>query len=83
MECNNTVLSSALDLPPDIHEKVGQNIAKAQQKQQHDYNFCHLLPAFVAKNAKVCLKIKKEQIKKEGESLSNGQDHTQLKISPK
>ena len=81
MEGFNTVLSSTLDLRTDIHEKASQNITKAQQKQQHDYNFCHLLPAFVAKNAKVCLKIKKEQIKKEGESLSNGQDHTQL--SPK
>ena len=53
MEGFNAVLSSTLHLRRDIHEKAGQNIAKAQQKQQRDYNLRHSLLTSIGKNDKV------------------------------
>ena len=60
----NAVLSSTLDLRRDIHEKAGQNIAKAQQKQQLYYNLRHSLPTSVATNDKVWLKNQKRADRK-------------------
>ena len=38
------ILSSILDLWQEHHDQAGENIAKAQKKQQRDYNLRHSQP---------------------------------------
>ena len=44
MEVFNAILSSTLSLREEAHQEASKNIAKAQEKQQKDYNRRHTVP---------------------------------------
>ena len=60
------ILSSILDLRQEHHDQAGENIAKAQKKQQRDYNLRHSQPTTLSINDKVWLKNQKREDRKGG-----------------
>ena len=60
------ILSSTLDLRQEYHDQAGENITKAQKKQQRDYNLRHSQPTTLSINDKVWLKNQKREDRKGG-----------------
>ena len=66
MEVFNAILSSTLSLREEAHQEASKNIAKAQEKQQKDYNRRHTVPTSLKTKDKVWLKNQRRQERKGG-----------------
>ena len=66
MEVFNAILSSTLSLREEAHQEVSKNIARAQEKQQKDYNRRHAVPTSLKIKNKVWLKNQRRQDRKGG-----------------
>ena len=63
MEVFNAILSSTLSLREEAHQEASKNIAKAQEKQQKDYDRRHAVPTSLKIKDKVWLKNQRRQDK--------------------
>ena len=70
MEVFNAMLSSTLSLRNEAHQEASKNIAKAQEKQQKDYNRRNTVPASLKIKDKVWLKNQRRQDRKGGKFSS-------------
>ena len=66
MEVFNAILSSTLSLREESHQEASKNIAKAQEKQQKDYNRRHTVPTSLKIKDKIWLKNQRRQDRKGG-----------------
>lgn len=60
------MLSATLSLRQKAYQKAGENIIKAQKKQQRDYNRRHTIPTSLKAKDKIWLKNQRRLDKKDG-----------------
>ena len=65
-ETFDTMLSATLSLRQKAYQKAGENIIKAQKKQQRDYNRRHTIPTSLKAKDKIWLKNQRRLDKKDG-----------------